>query len=91
MAIPSGGATLIFSVELLNLVKQSSIPIPKIPTSTEFYAYAGLLVLLVLMGYELYRRANKQGEDLKLQKKAAREKDRKNSSQRTPSGRKKKH
>lgn len=53
-----GGATLIFSVELLELGKKSYF---SIPTDREFWLYAGLLVLVVLGGYELYRKAaNKQ-------------------------------
>lgn len=53
-----GGATLIFSVELLELSKK---PYFAIPTDKEFWTYAGLLLLAALGGYELYRRAkNKQ-------------------------------
>ena len=53
-----GGASLIFSVELLELSKK---PYFSIPTDKEFWAYAGLLLLAVLAGYEFYRRAkNKQ-------------------------------
>jgi hypothetical protein len=52
-----GGATLIFSVELLELGKKSVF---SIPTDKGFWTYAGLLALVVLGGYELYRRANKK-------------------------------
>ena len=52
-----GGATLIFSVELLELSKKSFF---SIPTDKEFWTYAGLFALVVLGGYELYRRANKK-------------------------------
>ena len=52
-----GGATLIFSVELLELSKKSLF---SIPTDKEFWTYAGLFALVVLGGYELYRRANKK-------------------------------
>lgn len=50
-----GGATLIFSVELVELSKK---PYFTIPSDREFWTYAGLVVLVVLGGYELYRRAN---------------------------------
>ena len=50
-----GGATLLFSVELLELSKKPYFPIP---TDKEFWTYAGLLVVVLLGGYELYRRAN---------------------------------
>ena len=50
----SGGATLIFSVELLELSKK---PYFAIPTDKEFWTYAGLLTIVLLGGYEIYRRA----------------------------------
>ena len=49
-----GGATLIFSVELLELSKKPYFPIPM---DKEFWTYIGLLGLVLLGGYEVYRRA----------------------------------
>lgn len=62
-----GGATLIFSVELLELQKK---PLISLPQGTGFWTYVGLLVLFVGLGYELYRRATKQTEEVKKQKKS---------------------
>ena len=50
----SGGSTLIFSVELLQLSKK---PYFAIPTDRDFWMYAGGLLVVLLGGYELYRRA----------------------------------
>ena len=49
------GATLIFSVELLELSKK---PYFSVPMDKEFWTYAGLFLIVLLGGYELYRRAN---------------------------------
>jgi len=61
-----GGATLVFSVELLDLQKP---PMFNIPMNRELWIYVGGFVLVVFVGYELYRRAVQQNKDLKKQQK----------------------
>jgi len=64
--LSTGGATLVFSVELLDLQKP---PMFNIPMNRELWIYVGGFVLVVFVGYELYRRAAQQNKDLKKQQK----------------------
>ena len=52
-----------FSIELLDLQKPSALNFFSV--QREFWVYLGGFVLFVWLGYELYRRAVKQSEDLK--------------------------
>lgn len=54
------GATLIFHVELLQLKKKSLVSIPQ---GNGFYVTLGVVALLTLGGYELYKRYNKQSDE----------------------------
>ena len=58
----SGGATLEFEVELLDLTKK---PFFRMPQGNGFYTAVGIIVVAVVVVYELYKRARKQGEELK--------------------------
>lgn len=65
-SLSTGGAILMFSVELLDLQKPSALNF--LSVQREFWIYLGGFVLFVWLGYELYRRAVKQSEDLKKKK-----------------------
>ena len=53
----AGNAVLLFSVELLDLTKK---PIVSLPQGSGFYTACGVMMLLGLGGYELYRRAKQE-------------------------------
>ena len=61
-----GGATLIFSVELLELKKPSAIPLNR-----DVLTLFGVVALVGLLIYEAVRRWKRESEDMKQQKKAA--------------------
>ena len=65
-----GGATLDFEVELLKLSKPSLISSPQI---TGFSTVLGIVLVGALVIYELYKRANKQGAELRDSKKREKE------------------
>ena len=65
--MPTGGATLVFSVELLELKKK---PFIKVPSGSGFYGYVGVVLVLGLVGYELYRRAANSSAESKRSKKS---------------------
>ena len=70
-----GGAVLIFSVELLQIQQK---PWLFVPSDSGFYYMAGALLLVGIVGYELYRRANQQTEEAKqLKKESGRQKGKK--------------
>ena len=56
----TAGATLIFHVELLELKKKSLVSIPQ---GNGFYLTLGVVALLILGGYEIYKRYNKQSDE----------------------------
>lgn len=66
----SGGATLEFEVELLRLSKPSMFTTPKLTGFTTALVGVGVAIFVV---YELYKRANKQGAELKSSKKRDKE------------------
>ena len=68
--IYSGGATLEFEVELLRLTKPSMFSTPRLTGFTTALLVVGVVVLVI---YELYKRASKQGAELKSSKKRERE------------------
>lgn len=55
-----------FEVELLEIKKP---PMVRVPQGGGFWTILGVVVLLALAGYELYRRANKQSEEARKTKK----------------------
>ena len=55
------GATLLFSVELFELQKK---PLVKMP-GNQFWIYVGIAAVVVLLIYELYKRATSKGEEKK--------------------------
>ena len=59
-----GGATLIFSVELLELKKPSLIK-----WNRDTLSLIGVVVIVVLIGAEVYRRYRKESDNLKAIKK----------------------
>ena len=61
----SAKSTLIFSVELIEIKQKSLIPLPK---GTGFYTILGVVAVILLIGYELYKRANQQTKEAKKQK-----------------------
>ena len=56
---------LIFSVELLDLQKPSLI---SVPSGSGLYTVVGVVLILGLIGYELYRRASSEGADGRTKK-----------------------
>ena len=62
-----GGATLIFSVELLELRKPSTVSVNR-----DTITILGVVVLVGLLIFEVVRRWKKEDEDIKQQKKTAR-------------------
>lgn len=56
-----GGSTLHFTVELIELQKK---PLMKLPNS-QFWFYAGIVAVVALLGYELYKRGSKKEEKTK--------------------------
>ncbi len=56
---------LIFSVELLDLQKPSLITVP---SGSGLYTIVGVVFVLVLIGYELYRRASSEGAEGRTKK-----------------------
>ena len=62
----SAKSTLVFSVELIEIMQKPLIPLPK---GTGFYTTLGIVVIVLLVGYELYKRANQQSKEAKKQKK----------------------
>lgn len=67
---PTGGATLMFDVELMGLEKK---PYFTLPQGNGFLTAIGILGILLITVYELYKRANKQGAELKESKKKDKE------------------
>ena len=67
---PTAKATLIFDIELLELKKKSAMGL--IPKGSGFYVTLGLVVMLCLGVYELYKRYSKQTEDAKKNKRKGR-------------------
>nr|CAC38783.1 putative FK506-binding protein [Suberites domuncula] len=59
-----GGATLLFTVELMELQKK---PLVKVPGS-QFWVYLGLGAVVALIGYEFYRRGTKKVEEIDTNK-----------------------
>ena len=66
----SGGATLEFEVELLKLSRKSYFSTPQMTGFTTALLVVGVAVFAV---YELYKRASKQGVELKSSKKREKE------------------
>ena len=64
--IYTGEATLVFEVEMLDIKKP---PMLRVPQGGGFWTILGVVLLLVMAGYELHRRANKQSEEAKKAKK----------------------
>ena len=62
----AGGAVLVFSVELLQIQRKPWLSIPR---DSGFYYTVGALLLIGMVGYELYRRANQQTEEARQLKK----------------------
>ncbi len=54
----TGGATLLFTVELIELQKK---PFFKLPTS-QFWYYLGIVGVIILLVYEVYKRGGKKEE-----------------------------
>ena len=71
MYVVLGKATLIFSIECLQLTKQSVFSITDEQKQLLFYVAIFLIGLLVV--YELYQRMNKEEKESKKRGKAARE------------------
>lgn len=70
MCIIVGGATLEFEVELIDLTKKPLINIPQLSGFT----WPFLIVLVIVLAiYELYKRANKQGVELRDSKRQEKE------------------
>lgn len=61
-----GGATLIFSVELVELKRPSMVSWNK-----DSLTIVGVVLLVVLLLYEVFRRMRKETDESKLQKRAA--------------------
>lgn len=57
---------MVFEVEMLEIKKP---PVVRVPRGGGFWTILGVVLLLAMAGYELYRRANKQTEEAKRTKK----------------------
>ena len=68
----AGGATLEFEIELLDLSKK---PYSILPQGNGFFTVLCIFGVILISFYELYKRANKQGVELKESKKKLKEKE----------------
>ena len=66
----TGGAVLEFEVELVNLAKKPYISMPQ---GNGFLTAAGIVVIAVIVIYEFYKRASRQGVELRDNKKREKE------------------
>lgn len=58
MFFTAGGSTLHFTVELIELQKKSLVKLP----NSQVWFYLGIAAIVVLIGYELYKRVTKKEE-----------------------------
>lgn len=63
----TAGATLIFSVELVEIQQK---PLISIPRGSGFYTFLGVVAVILLIAYEMYKRTRQHSEEIKKQKKA---------------------
>ena len=66
-AFYTAGATLIFSVELVEIQQK---PLISIPRGSGFYTFLGVVAVILLIAYEMYKRTRQHSEEIKKQKKA---------------------